>query len=225
MLIFEVFIVLGDIFLNEFELLSSSALRRFFNITREDSLANWFSTMQTLLVALVLFIIAWLSQSKSNKKKKDHIGWWILGFFFAFMSLDDGSKLHERIGTAFKDWAEVNTSADGFLSPFLSSYGWQIALGPFFIAIGFYMIWFLWKQLKKNRLFPLFALAFLLLVTAVGMDFLEGMNLPGINTHSVKHTLKVIEEFFEMFANTVLLIVFLKVLFQQNKKISIEFKH
>lgn len=208
LLIFEFFIVFGDIFFNEFEWLSSSSLRRFFNITREDSLGNWFSSVQTLLVALVLFAIAAIRQSK------DKVGWMILGFFFAFMSLDDGSMLHERIGTAFEDWVEAGGGE------WINSYGWQIAIGPVLVAFAIYAVWFLWKRINKKELMILI-FAFAILAFAIVLDYVEGMEL--IDNHTIVHFEKVIEEFLEMFANTLLLVTFLKFFFRQKKKLQIEF--
>lgn len=201
LLTFELLLVFGDVFLNEFEWISNRSLRRSFNITREDSIPNWFSSMQALLLGLTLFGIAYLA------RKKDRLGWVILGSFFTFVSIDDGSKLHERIGGAFKDWlVEINPE-----SVFVQSYGWQIVLGPFLVLITLYMLWFLWDRLKKEDL-RMFILAVGILAFAVGLDFFEGFDLEGMTSHNVKHTLKVIEEFLEMFATTILFVLFMKVL-------------
>lgn len=214
LLIFELVIVFGDVFLNELEWVSSRSLRRFFNITREDSLANWFSSMQALLVAFVVLGIAFLTRLK-KAKKMDSAGWFILAFLFAFISMDDGSKFHERVGTTFTNWMETT----GFDA--LPTYGWQIILGPVFAVIGIYALWFLWSRfIKKERM--LFILAIVLMGLAVGLDFVEGTDYPIMDEHSVEHILKVIEEFFEMFATTILLVVFLKILFRQKKRLSFE---
>ena len=63
----EILIVLADIFLNYLEWIPFSPLRRVFNITREDAIGNWFSSIQTLLVGIVLWVI--FAVDKSEKKK------------------------------------------------------------------------------------------------------------------------------------------------------------
>jgi hypothetical protein len=212
MISFEIFIVFGDIFFNYYEWIPSSAMRRFFNITREDSLANWFSSMQTLLVALTIWIIFYLSIPRDKAArlfKKGRSGWLILALFFTFMSLDDGSKLHERLGTFFKE----SISAELFLT-----YGWQIVVAPFFIVIGVYMAWFLWHQLKRSRHFYLAVAALALLGFAMGLDFVEGMDIAALSSHAIEHFMKVFEEFIEMFANTIFLVVFTDVLFAKIKQ-------
>ncbi len=217
MLSSEVFILLSDLFLNHQRWISSRPLRRFFNITREDSLANWFSSMQSLLVALVLlaiFIVV-INQKKTSKKSW---GWLLIGFFFAFMSLDDGSKLHERIGSYFGDLSE----SGGFLMSLfdlLPSYGWQIILGPVFIFIGLYIAWFLWRQLRTKKQICYVAFALILFAVAMGLDFVEGLDIASMDDY--KHYMKAVEEFFEMFANTLFLVTFLDYLFYQQKKIQI----
>ena len=53
----EVAFVVLDYYINYRELVDIGAMRRMFNIAREDSLASWFGTTQTLLAGLTLWLI------------------------------------------------------------------------------------------------------------------------------------------------------------------------
>jgi hypothetical protein len=48
----ELLIVFLDVFVNYYECSSIGAIRRMVNITREDSLSNWFSSLQLIMVGL-----------------------------------------------------------------------------------------------------------------------------------------------------------------------------
>ena len=59
-LLIEVGFVLLDYHVNYGRLTEVGAMRRLTNIAREDSLASWFGTTQTLLVALTAWVVLWL---------------------------------------------------------------------------------------------------------------------------------------------------------------------
>lgn len=206
----EVFIALADIFLNEFEWLPFSPMQRFFNITREDSLANWWSASQTLLVGLSLWAIFFLARLDGATRAVTR-GWAILASFFTFMAVDDGSKLHERLGSSLYDFAERSNGEPTIFDAF-PSYAWQLAIAPFFVLMGLYIAWFLWRELQARReRFMVFA-ALSLLAIAVALDFVEGTDEGIFDVHVVEHFMKTGEEFLEMLANTVFLVLFLRVL-------------
>ena len=53
----QVLLVVLDAAISYGRLISNRAIGRLFNITREDSIPNWFASMQFLLIALVLWVI------------------------------------------------------------------------------------------------------------------------------------------------------------------------
>ena len=61
--------------------------------------------MQFLLIALVLWMIFLRVRELDGAKWKAR-GWAFLTGVFLFLSVDDGSKLHERVGTWFKARAQ-----------------------------------------------------------------------------------------------------------------------
>ena len=83
-----------------------TSIRGLFNITREDSIGNWYMTALTLMVG----IVAWVYFARARRERLGRSTTWTwcgLAAVFTYLSLDDGSRLHERVGGAFRspDWA------------------------------------------------------------------------------------------------------------------------
>jgi len=211
-------------------------LRRFFNMTREDSLAAWLGNTQTTLVAVTLWFLVWLKRHQGSSRATIW-GWIVLAAFFSYMAIDDGTALHERIGNVIGDMrseaaAEGRTTAA--VVEWFPSYYWQLALLPAFAVLGLFTLLFLWRQLpdRLSRLIVFAALS--LFVLAVAMDFVEGLarthplniygwlgESPALERFaqsrfeqtafdSLLHFFKTVEEAIEMFANTLLWCVFLR---------------
>lgn len=222
----ELSIFFLDILFNHYNLVKIGALKRLFNITREDGLANFFSSFQLIVVGIVLFLIYWASKKNKNPKSFiDEKGWLILALFFTFMGFDDATKFHERIGSTAKvlmKAGEMRTVASPSLLESFPSYTWQLVFGPFFAAMGLFILWYLWKNLYDQRSKKMFVAALVLYVLAVAMDFLEGLGTGpyqgvaeslGLLPKKVVHLSKAYEETFEMFGTTLFLICFLRHLF------------
>ena len=211
-------------------------MRRMFNITREDSLASWFGVSQTLLAACTLwFLVAVQSAARVSRPKR--VGWWILAGFFTYLAADDGAEIHERLGSAFgrlQERAQESQIASGFWSriyDWFPSYEWQIVCLPVLILLGFFMLAFLWRELKTRRSRLTLLIAVGLMAVAVGLDFVEGLepdhqwNLHQRLTEvvdlsayteaqfdeepfeSVRHFSKSLEEFMEMLSMTLLWLI------------------
>jgi len=222
---FELFFVLLDIVVNYFEVIEYNSIQRLCNIAREDGLAAWFMTSQTMVAALVLWFLWWLSRKQEGISSFYRRGWLVLALFFTYLSADDGALIHERLGTMFEDMIDKSGTAagPGGLASWLDmfpSYEWQLLL-PFFIGMGLFVLYFLWKVLGPGR--PLFMVlaAFTCLAMAVVLDFIEGMDADhSLNIYSwlkqaylledytVDHFAKSLEEFLEMFGISLFLSVF-----------------
>ncbi|NWF38148.1 hypothetical protein F3F96_03225 [Mariprofundus sp. NF] len=221
----ELLLVLLDIVINYAEVIEYRSIHRIFNIAREDGLAGWFMTSQTLVAALVLWLLYWLSCTVDGATALQRRGWLVLALFFSYMSADDGALIHERLGTMFEEIvAESGNGGDvGILSQWLEmfpSYEWQFLL-PFFAAVGLYMLYFLWRVLGVGRPLLMVIAAFSCLAVAVVLDFIEGMpkehalNLYSwlkeaymLEDYTVDHFAKSLEEFLEMVGISLFLAVF-----------------
>ncbi len=233
---FELFIVFLDIFVNHYDWSPVGAIRRMVNITREDSLSNWFSSIQAISVGTVIWLtaIAVRKQMQGDHYIRKFYGWAGIGTFFIYMGIDDAIKFHERIGTAFSILFfgrddSLNRGLLGSAYDVFPSYTWQMVFGPFFVSIGIFIIWFLWKELSSRELWCWFLVGISLYVFAVGLDFIEGidgkpyeeMGIAGFfSTHDyrIRHMSKALEEFLEMLGTTIFLIVFLKNLFRLSRE-------
>jgi hypothetical protein len=167
----EIAFVVLDYYINYGKLVDIGAIRRMFNIAREDGLASWFGTTQTLMAALTLWFIYLVVKRRPGPRWRP-LGWLVLAVFFTYMAIDDGAQLHERLGSTFKAmWRDLGQSLD-----FFPSYTWQLVLGPAFGALGLFVLAFLWRQLGERRSRVFLVLALSCWVVAVGMDFVEGLD-------------------------------------------------
>ena len=229
--------VVLDALISEFEWIPIGAAQRLFNITREDSFANFFSSVQMLAVATVVLLIALVVRDQMRESaSRVPAGWGVLTGIFFFIGLDDGVKLHERLGSIFSylvtdSYGEADPSLFGQIYDVFPSYSWQLAVGPVFAVMGLFTVIFLIRHLSSTRLTTLAMIAIGLFVVAEGLDFLEGMDsaiidrsatLFDITQERATHFSKSIEEFFEMLGTTLLLYVFLNKLVNLTRSITFE---
>lgn len=225
----ELALFLLDYHVNYGRATNIGAIRRLFNTAREDGLASWFGTTQTLLAALTLWLTYLIARTRP-KPQWWKTAWLALALFFTYMAIDDGAELHERLGTTV-DALKEDSSA--LLAAF-PSYTWQVLFLPFFGAFGLFMLVFLWKEIdtRSSRLVLVSAIG--CLVLAVVLDFFEGLEPDhALNLHTyiventnfdarsqarfarsgydtLQHFSRSTEETLEMLANSLLLFLFLR---------------
>jgi len=252
-LVAEVAFVVLDYFVNYGGATKLSTLRRLTNIAREDSLASWFGSTQTLLIGLTLWCVYFVVRQQTTDRAR-RAGWLFLASFFTFMAVDDGAMLHERAGTVFSKMHSSDpsdgtaVSLGGRIENLFPSYEWQIVALPIFVLAGVFMLFFLWRELEQRRDKLIVVAALACLALAVGLDFVEGLepehpwNLYTIISNAVdfgdstefrfgqspydtlRHFSKSIEEYLEMLANTLLWYVFLRTLTERAAHVRIRFE-
>jgi hypothetical protein len=171
-LLLEVAFVLLDYHVNYGRLTEIGALRRMTAIAREDGLASWFGTTQTMLVALTAWAIVAVIRAQGAARWR-RAGWTVVAMLFTYMAVDDGAQLHERVGTAVQVLGEE--SAPSALA-FFPSYTWQIVFGPIFAVLGLAVAVFLWRELSDRVALALVFAALSCFGLAVGLDFIEGLD-------------------------------------------------
>jgi len=212
-----------DAFLNYGGLISSRSLRKIFNITREDGVATWFSVLQFTLIGLVCFLIG-IKRRLAGAGKWIFLMWWFASAFFIFLSIDDASAIHEKIGTAVKQYSKNDAGEFArYVSFYLSifpSYTWQLIVAPVFISIGIVVFIFFQKEFEETRSRIYLIVAFLLYGLAISLDFVEGIdgghtaieNALNLTNYTVRHFSKSLEEFIEMCGSTLILLSLLPLL-------------
>jgi len=240
----EILLFWADAVINYGRLTEIGAVRRFFNTAREDAFASWFSVTQTWMVGLTVAAI-YIVVRRTSQSRRRRAGWLVLSGFFLYLALDDGSELHERAGSTFKaivgkSGKAAGEASEGIAATLLGvfpSYTWQLLFLPIFGTLGIFMLVFLWRELRRPKLWWLIAAAAGLMVVAVGFDFLEGMDLDNpwnahtwimrdwdLTEYDVRHFSKSFEEVFEMMAMTLLWSVFLLQLFDEADGLEIRVK-
>lgn len=201
----ELALVVLDYWVNWRRMSPYPPMRRLFNVAREDALASWFQVTQTFVIAMVLAVIALVARRRGDRGWRFG-GWVFAAVLFAFLAADDGAMIHERIGS---------TTGRAFDTEFWPGYNWQLVYLPLLAASGLFLVQFLWRTVSRRN-FMIVAIAFTWLAVAIGLDFVEGIDgaypyletVLGIEHQALSHFSRVIEEFLEMFAMTLLLVAF-----------------
>jgi hypothetical protein len=220
-LIVEISLFYLDLTVNWWHWSDSGAIRRLFNTTREDGLASWFAVSQTLVVALVAWVIFAVATRRGDATPR-RAGWLVVALFFSYICLDDGAAVHERIGTAF----DQRNPVDGY-----PSYPWQLLFLPLFTLVGGFLLGFLWVELRRPVDRAKVVLAIGCFVVAVAFDFVEGMDQgyqrlvaeTGWRADTVRHFSKSIEEIVEMLGMSIFLVTFLGYLARTAPRIHVHF--
>jgi hypothetical protein len=211
-------LVLLDGTINYAEWISSPAAQRLFNVAREDSLANFLGSVETLAVAGVVWLI--FVHARRTATPWLVVGWGVLAATFTYMGIDDGAQIHERVGSAI-----------GHAPSFLGSYTWQIVFVPIFAAAALLGALVVWYDVPGRGARALLSVAVLCYIGGVALDYVEGHNetLPdlaedwGLGEYTVTHYAKVIEESVEWLGSTLFLVVFLVHLMRRVERIGLNF--
>lgn len=236
----DLFVACADLFFNHWEWIPYGPMQRFFDITREDGLANWLASTQFLVTAFCLGLIGIIQyydrQMPANQdsaiqrvslgsfqqwmQRHSHLGWWGMAAIFFGLAIDDAAKLHERLGTTFGYWVEDTFKVHESL-PFFPSYNWQLVYAPILLGIGLYFATFLWNRLpgKISKIYLCFGVS--ILAFAIGLDFFEGMDPAVFEFDSARHEIMLIEEFLELLGSCLILTTFFNALVHQVKNIRI----
>ena len=203
------------------ELIDNSDLQNLVDITREDTIGTWVSTTQYLLLAGVAWLIHLRTRDDAGATMRA-AGWGLIAGFFTYLSFDDGSRFHERMGSLFGDYApDVSTpfiaTAARELLDFFPSYNWQVAFFPLFGAMALFLLVFLRRELKENSLYAMVLAGLSCWIFAVLLDFLEGASegmalmtsMFDAGYRTVEHMMRSVEECIELFGATLMLSAFL----------------
>jgi hypothetical protein len=189
LLVWSVALVAAHVFYNLTWTMHSSPaeLKALFGLNYESSLASWTSIVTMALLGLACFGVG---------DQRALAGWKWCGAFFLYLSLDDGSKLHERLGW----WSGVG---DG------NGYAWTKVVLPVIGALGACVLVYLWRATRgeaaaRRHLHAAFALWGLALALELPEMYLRdsGRTLRDFSIHLYP---QVLEEWCELVAPGIML--------------------
>lgn len=200
-----IFLFFFDTLIQSFSTVIPSKIRVLFDITLEANIPTWYSSVIALFVSLIGFLI--VHHYFQLKQQAKIIIWLVISLFFLYMSMDDTSQFHERVATA---WANYAKTADNTLSSSLASnfesYYWQLLFLPFFAAVGFVMLYVIKTEFKNSFAQKLFIAGLACFVVAVVLDYIDGVDRyydfiidqTGFQFNALEHLSRAIEEMIEM---------------------------
>jgi len=220
--VIQILLVLCDYVFNYIDIFDDKSIRRIWNIARENSIPTWFSSMQAQVLGVTVFLIAIVQSRRISRIKM--WSWFLVGFFFLWIGIDDVAELHEKLGGALERMVTKDNEEPGGLIGFLlknPSFSWHTFIAPVFALCGLGIVAFLWTAFWRLNLARYLVLGFGCWVMAQSLDFIEGLDniddfydsikeyLSIKRSYGVPHTFKVVEEVLEMFGTTLLWVGFL----------------
>lgn len=217
----QALLVLLDLLFNFTTWIPVIELRKIFDMTREHSAGTWLSITLSLLCGITLLVI-FFTVNAEGRSKREAVGWCFLSVFFIYMAVDDAAWIHERSGDFLDRLVSQDALPWGLSSVVIQfpSFYWFLIMGPFFAAVGLFMLGFLWRRfgkvgLRRYLLFSLTGLAGAMLI-----DFAEGTGRgitrlslkTGLSEQSVYHMICLTEESLEIFSIILLFYAFLRYL-------------
>ena len=181
---------------------------RVFDMTREESIPNWYASILLFCIGLTSLLIYAVQRAK-GVRGSDVSPWLFFSGFFTFLSMDDGAKIHERLGSFFRDLTEDGDGIFWIFQDLLetaSTYSWQVFVLPVFLFIAFFMVFWGYQNVKNVKTQGWVLFGGLCIGAALGADYFEGLvdndvvSLEGrsLSVDTIEHYQRVIEEFLEM---------------------------
>jgi hypothetical protein len=218
----QIMLILCDYVFNYIDIFDDKSIRRIWNIARENSVPTWFASMQAQLLGVTVFLIAIVQSRRISRIKM--WSWFLVGFFFLWIGIDDVVELHEKLGGALERMVTKDNEELGGLIGFLlknPSFSWHTFIAPVFALCGLAIVAFLWTDFWRLNLARYLVLGFGCWAIAQSLDFIEGLDniddfydsikeyLSIKRSYGVPHTFKVVEEVLEMLGTTLLWLGFL----------------
>lgn len=168
-----------------------------FNVDQEISIPTWYSQMLLAAAGLTALLISRLPELRSVKGA----GYWFaIGVILLYMSIDEGSSIHE-IATGPMKRA---LGADGTLF----HHAWTVLGLAAVVIVVLALFRFWWRLPKKSRLL-MAAAAGIYVMGAVGFEMIGGYVSANISVGMKYSAVVVFEESFEMLGAVLALYAFL----------------
>lgn len=182
-----------------------SKLRVLMDITLEANIPTWYSSMLALFVGLAGFLI--VEHYYKIKQNSKVVIWLLISLFFVYMSVDDTSQFHERVATAWADYARnASNTVSSTLASSFESYYWQLLFLPLFGSIALVMLYVIKTEFINKMAQYFFVIGLGCFVFAVALDYIDGVDRYyeflvkgfGFNLQFLEHLSRAVEEMTEM---------------------------
>jgi len=181
-----------------------------FDLDNETSIATWFSSIILLFAAVLSWAVAYFQKTKDHIKK-----WKVLSILFIYMSLDEGSMIHE-IGE------DITMSIFELKSSIFYFSWWVLSLPLIFFTIIYFFKF--WLSLPKRTKWLFFVAASLFLGGVIGVEILTGVHVKKNGFDNFLYSvLAVFEEGFEMLGTSVFIYALLDYLSKGKHKLRTSF--
>jgi hypothetical protein len=163
-------------------------INHFFDLNDEHNLQTFYSVLLLAFSSLLLYIISNLYRISGKKKNQ----WLVLSFIFLFVSADESTGIHEKLGSLFKTLIGSSNLPDYL------QYGWVL---PYLVILLFLITYFSKFFLGLDRETRIrFVSAFIIFISgAAGFEMIESRYHQMYGTYDITYKVFVtIEETMEM---------------------------
>lgn len=141
-----------------------------FSLINEDSLGTWFSSTALLVCSVLLMAIAF---SKKVASDRFFLHWGVLSVIFLYLSVDEGSMIHEKLGGII---GQLVLRATGIPQEGALARAWVIPGVVLVLVFALvYLRFFIALPPKTRRLF--FVAGLLFIMGAVGIEMVAAFQL------------------------------------------------
>ena len=173
------------------------ALLALFNMNHEISIPTWFSQVLLLTAAGVALVNGAVRRAQG---KRYAIHWTIIAAILLFMSLDEGSQVHEIATKPLQNALNAHGS--------LLHYTWILAASALIVVVVAIFVRFWWRLPAQTRVLT-FAAAAVFITGAIGFEVLGGYVARSVSTGMKLVGVNMLEETFEMLGATLAIYAFL----------------
>ncbi len=178
----------------------------------EGNLPTLFSTVILMVSSALFLLLARVSAQESPEQRKYWLG---LAGIFMFLGVDEGAKIHEKIG----DWFEQFVNASDYLY-----YPWVLPYVSVLLVLVLAYLKFYLKLPRQTQTGMLIS-AVMFLTGAVVLDMIGGNEADQNGTSTIYYSvLYTIEEILEMLGVILLIHTLLKQLQLQTERLTLVFK-
>lgn len=183
-----------------------------FYMANEVSIPTWYNQAILLVASFLVFVIA---VHKRHEKNSSFLYWLCLAGVFLYLSVDEGSQLHEQLG--FVSYRFLRAIGFGGFST--TSY-YLISLALLVLVVGLFFVRFWWRLPKTTKILFLVA-AILYVGGALGVEAVGQFSERGSFSYSA---LVLLEETLEKMGIVVFIYALLDYIRSSKVKSFVEFK-